>query len=148
MRKGACIDHGHAGDAAGYHRALATVNGKRICTRLHRLVYCQHNNVSLESIAGLVVRHTCDNPRCVNPEHLIIGTQLDNIADRCKRGRTVVPHGATHHNATLTDEQCEWIRQHHEVRHPEYNAAALSRRFGISATAIRNIARGKYRCEQ
>lgn len=37
---------------------------------------------------GYVVRHTCDNIRCINPEHLITGTNLDNIQDRDERGRT------------------------------------------------------------
>lgn len=34
---------------------------------------------------GLVIRHTCDNPPCVNPEHLIVGTTLENVADRMER---------------------------------------------------------------
>ena len=36
---------------------------------------------------GSVVRHTCDNPCCVNPNHLLLGTQADNIQDALKRGR-------------------------------------------------------------
>lgn len=36
---------------------------------------------------GDVVRHTCDNPKCCNPAHLLVGTQFDNIADRQARGR-------------------------------------------------------------
>jgi hypothetical protein len=37
---------------------------------------------------GQVVRHNCDNPPCVNPAHLTVGTQADNIGDRDRRGRT------------------------------------------------------------
>ena len=38
--------------------------------------------------SGVVVRHTCDNPACVRPTHLMIGTHADNVADRCKKGRS------------------------------------------------------------
>lgn len=37
---------------------------------------------------GMVVMHICDNPPCVNPDHLRLGTQLDNIRDRDIKGRT------------------------------------------------------------
>jgi predicted XRE-type DNA-binding protein len=53
--------------------------------KVHRLVYELYNN---ESVKGLVVRHTCDNPKCINPLHLLKGTPLDNIKDRDERGRT------------------------------------------------------------
>jgi len=46
----------------------------------HRLMYELINKVTLK--ADIVVRHTCDNPLCVNPAHLILGTRADNVRDR------------------------------------------------------------------
>lgn len=51
----------------------------------HRYVYEMTKG---EIPDGQVVRHTCDNLLCLNPEHLILGTQLENIKDRSDRGRT------------------------------------------------------------
>ena len=45
---------------------------------------------------GLLVRHSCDNPSCVNPEHLLIGTQKDNIRDCIERSRKWMPPHKTH----------------------------------------------------
>lgn len=79
----ACIDHGQKGSTcrgklAGYGRTR--FQGQ--VTGIHRKAYCVANSVTLESIKGLVVRHTCDNPRCINPEHLLLGTASDNMQDR------------------------------------------------------------------
>ena len=43
--------------------------------------------IQKRDIDGLEVRHTCDNPACVRPDHLLVGTQRDNAADREARGR-------------------------------------------------------------
>ena len=56
---------------------------------MHRAEYCLANGLTLEDIAGLVVMHTCDNPRCINPEHLVLGTQRDNMLDMRNKGRAV-----------------------------------------------------------
>ena len=53
--------------------------------KVHRLVY---KLFTAEDISRYVIRHTCDNPKCINPDHLIKGTNLDNIRDRNERGRT------------------------------------------------------------
>lgn len=53
----------------------------------HRWSYCLANDVEPESIAGKVICHHCDNPRCVNPEHLFLGTQSDNGVDMMRKGR-------------------------------------------------------------
>lgn len=52
----------------------------------HRIVYSLlHPD---EDITGKVIRHTCDNPRCLRPDHLVSGTPSDNMRDRGRRGRT------------------------------------------------------------
>lgn len=51
---------------------------------------------------GLHVLHRCDNPPCVNPDHLFLGTDLDNAKDREAKNRT--SRGVRHYNAKLTDE--------------------------------------------
>ena len=52
---------------------------------------------------GMVIMHTCDNPPCVNPEHLKLGTKLDNNRDAHKKGRR--PNGEKSHFAKLTESQ-------------------------------------------
>jgi hypothetical protein len=54
----------------------------------HRVVYELFNGPIPE---GQVIRHECDNPRCCNPEHLVVGTRTDNELDKYKRGRAGVP---------------------------------------------------------
>lgn len=51
----------------------------------HRWAYEQFVGPLYE---GCVIRHSCDEPLCVNPDHLLIGSQADNVADRVARGRS------------------------------------------------------------
>ncbi len=51
----------------------------------HRVAWVLKNG---EIPEGIVVRHDCDNSKCVNDEHLLLGTHYDNVADRVERGRT------------------------------------------------------------
>lgn len=51
----------------------------------HRLSYSHHNNVDIDSLD--VVMHTCDNPKCINPAHLVGGSQKDNIHDMIAKDR-------------------------------------------------------------
>jgi hypothetical protein len=57
---------------------------------------------------GMLVCHTCDNPSCVRPEHLFLGTNADNVADKCSKGRQC--RGVTHGRAKLTEADVRVIR--------------------------------------
>ena len=74
-----CISH--ATCKSGY--PVATINGK--FDRLHRHFYTIYKG---DIPSGAVVRHICDNRLCINPDHLILGSHGDNVADRVKRGRS------------------------------------------------------------
>ncbi len=86
------------------------------------------------------VRHTCDNPPCCNPKHLISGTQLDNVADRFERHRCAA--GERHPKAKLTADQVVQIRALYVPR--IYTLAKLAKQFGMSLTAITDIVSGKH----
>lgn len=62
---------------------------------------------------GMCVCHTCDNPSCVRPSHLFLGTQKDNLRDMIAKGRdnrTVAPKGELHYASKLTAAQVLEIR--------------------------------------
>ncbi|AGR46660.1 hypothetical protein vBBak6_115 [Bacillus phage v_B-Bak6] len=58
-----------------------------------------------------VVRHKCDNPNCINPNHLEIGTQKDNMKDAEIRGRAKIRSGSGNIKAELTEKQVKEIRK-------------------------------------
>ncbi len=80
-----------------------------------------------------VVRHRCDNPSCVNPEHLEGGTQADNMRDRMERGRA--PKGEGHHGAKLTEDNVRYIRS----MRGQTTQQALADEFGVSRPRISKI---------
>lgn len=94
---------------------------------------------------GLYVCHACDNPPCVRPDHLFLGTQLDNIRDMITKGRRVIgvsnpPRGEASPKAKLTEAQVCQIRARYESGNE--TQAALSASFGVAPTQISKIIRG------
>lgn len=85
--------------------------------------------------ATLHVLHKCDNPWCVNPDHLFQGTDADNALDKVAKGRSM--RGERQHKAKLTDADIVAIR-----RSPA-DALTLSSRYGISRQNIYAIRSGK-----
>lgn len=133
-----CIDHGYTGDSFGYQKTRCYVDGIRKSAMRHRIVYCEANNLPLESIKGLVVRHKCDNPRCINPEHLELGTQAENIQDRVKRGRDAL--GEANGLSKLTTQDVLFIRTNYSRgRGKPYNTVTLGRMFNVSPRNISDI---------
>ena len=82
---------------------------------------------------GLCVLHHCDNPACVNPAHLFLGTNADNAADRNRKRRTA--RGERIGNAVLTDNVVKQIRLMAQREKQIYVAA----RFGISRSNVSHI---------
>lgn len=57
----------------------------------HRVAWAEANGVDFTTMTpDMIIRHTCDNPPCINPEHLVLGTHKDNAQDRVERGRNGV----------------------------------------------------------
>lgn len=86
----------------GGHGAFQ-LNGK--CIGAHVASFIIHFGAIAD---GFLVRHTCDNPPCVRPEHLLSGTVIDNVADRDERGRTA--RGEQSGMAKLTEIAVKAIR--------------------------------------
>jgi len=85
---------------------------------------------------GHMVRHTCDNPACINPSHLLAGTHQDNVDDKVRRGRQ--PRGESSGRAKLTESQVREIRK---LANP--SPTLLGRKYGVSDTTIIDIRKGK-----
>lgn len=90
--------------------------------------------VPLGQIKGLVVRHTCDNPGCCNPDHLLLGTHADNVSDKYERGRANHAVGQRVAASKLSDD--EWDNLLSRYDGSWGILAALAREYGITPQAI------------
>ena len=89
------------------------------------------------SPGNMCVCHSCDNPACVNPDHLFLGTLSDNARDRDAKGRNINLVGERHGMAKLTDSAVVDIRASAE------SALALAARYGVSRKTIYCTRRGE-----
>jgi len=98
--------------------------------KVHRIVYELSTG---EDIQGKVVRHKCDNPLCVNPKHLELGSHADNMRDRDSRGR--------HGRAKLTSKDVVEIRK---LSLTGVKNIDLSKKFGVDPRTISSIVLHKH----
>ena len=136
-----------------------TPQGYGVTTKNNKTVYA-HRVAAEEAYGpipeGMMVCHRCDNPSCVNPDHLFFGTHKDNMNDMKRKGRSAggdrhkskvrpdsVQHGEAVGTSRLTAEQVGSIRSTYKpgksgVRRPD-SLMSLARQYGVSYTAIHKI---------
>jgi len=112
------------------------VNRKTLFT--HRLSWELHKEPIPD---GLCVCHTCDNRICINPDHLFLGTDADNMADRDKKGRQA--RGSKNGRAKYTDEQVIEFKKAVANRGTK-TIKEVGEEFGIPDRTARNIASGHF----
>jgi hypothetical protein len=113
------------GGSKSHGYGYITHNGKR--RRAHRVsFFLRHGYYPPQ------VNHTCDNPDCVNPDHLYEGTQLENMRDRMER-----KGWKSAKKCRFTPEQID------EFRQSGLNTYELARKYGVSQSYMSRLLRGK-----
>lgn len=111
--------------------------------RLNRYMWEKHKGAIP---GGMYVLHHCDDPHCINPEHLFLGTQKDNIRDMDKKGRRNALKGEKHGRAKLSEAEARAIKQRCIKGRGPYdtgNAVELSRKYNVSRRQVLLIASGR-----
>jgi len=108
----------------------------------HRKAWCDANGVDINTLrSDQHIMHSCDNPPCINPDHLSLGSHLDNMADMRAKGRSFKGIGQTSHNARLTDADVHSIKD--ALRDPYRGiVTALAKKFGVRQQTISAIRSG------
>lgn len=132
-----CIDHKQYGEKRlhGLKWYRGSVVGYHVYT------YCIADGKDPRSLkgTGLVVMHKCDNPRCINPEHLELGTPKQNTRDAVKRlGASV---GINNGASKLTLQDVESIRKRYAAG--GISQRALAKEFGVAQSQIWRVTSGE-----
>lgn len=122
-----CWNWGAARTARGYGKVADGQGGWRLA---HRVMWETENGAIPE---GLEVCHECDNPACINPAHLFLGSHAENMSDCKKKGRSAAPRGEENPRSKLTE------RDVLEIRASGLTAKMLAAKHGVSDTMIRSI---------
>lgn len=133
-----CVDHGKRSSRGGYAHS-GTRARKGLPALLHRFVFLQKNGY-----LPPVVMHSCDNPRCINPDHLIAGDWSTNNKDRAAKGRSAKRRPE---QRKLSFEQANEIRIRFAKRTLPMDRCngvmAIARDYGVDPNTIYNIVEGR-----
>lgn len=147
IKNNGCWDFQSAKDRDGYNRFSLKLEGsnKYLHRGAHRVMMWLHGHTILK---GYVVCHRCDNPGCVNPEHLFIGTVAENNLDKKLKGRERPPKGERQANASITDDIARKIRAEAVVGwrvgyNNGSNISQVAAKYGVKRELVRRIARGE-----
>ena len=124
----------------GYGRMIigSRTDGTRKSVSTHRISYeLTYGEIPI----GMEVCHKCDNPSCVNPSHLFLGTRQDNIDDRERKGRNNPPKGEKHAKAKLTEADVLAIRT---KRLQGVSFGKLAKEYGVCKKTIQDAVSGKH----
>lgn len=105
--------------------------------KAHRLSWIFYNT---EIPEGLLVCHKCDNPSCVNPNHLFLGTDKDNVLDKMNKGRFIKMRGKLNGRCKLSVDDVRDIR---ELHNDGLSYKQISKIYSIGMTQIGRIIRGE-----
>jgi hypothetical protein len=85
---------------------------------------------------GLEVRHSCHNPKCVNPDHLSVGTHLENMNDMKEAGRSAVQIGELNPNAKFTEQD---VRKIKELLAQNLSPTNIAKMFNNNINLVHNV---------
>lgn len=130
----------------GYGYIAGLINGKRLVESgkhitAHRASWIIHFGDIHDGVGvhGTVVMHKCDNRGCVNPDHLMLGTQSDNVLDMVSKGRHVVGErlklkGVDHFRSAIKDQADIDL-----ICATKGNTKALAEKYGVAVSTIKRI---------
>jgi hypothetical protein len=143
-----CWEWNAAKSKEGYGRFSLNYKEKYMA---HRLAFVLHHK---KPINKLLVCHTCDNPSCINPSHLFLGTHLDNFKDMKEKGRSckgnrsrnyLYPEkrqkGESNGSSKLKEHQIIEIRNKYD--NENMSSKEIANQYGVHETTINNIVKRK-----
>jgi hypothetical protein len=135
VRDNGCIEY-QGNNGHKYGLISITRHDKRILVPAHRAMYMAVNNC-FDLPGSTQIRHKCDNPRCINIEHLLPGTAKENAQDMIERGRKAKKYKLHTRHRIHDDDKIRAIRKANGLHRQ------IAEQFGVSIGYVSKIKRGQ-----